>query len=140
MTVSLCLLFQIYRASAEWTKSDFATRKLHVELLLEGLEHKDAEVRFTNARRLHYILQGKLALIFFQLKHVFDCSTGTFSETSSPEQQLHWIIENCKVVRAANGLNSIVEAMKITCAKHDLIWYALPWESFVPNHPLFVGH
>lgn len=47
---------------------------------------------------------------------------GTFAETTSPEHQLHWIFENCKVVRAANGMSNIVEAMKIACAKHDLLW------------------
>lgn len=29
-----------------------------MERLLEGLEHRDAEFRFTNARRLLYVLQG----------------------------------------------------------------------------------
>jgi len=48
---------------------------------------------------------------------------GTFAETTSPEHQLHWIFENCKVVRSANGLSTIVEAMKIAAAKHDLLWY-----------------
>ena len=42
----------------EWTKATLAQRKSHVERLLEGLEHRDAEIRFTNARRLFYILQG----------------------------------------------------------------------------------
>lgn len=48
---------------------------------------------------------------------------GTFAETTSPEHQLHWIFENCKVVRSANGLSTLVEAMKIAGAKHDLLWY-----------------
>jgi hypothetical protein len=47
---------------------------------------------------------------------------GTFAETSSPEDQLRWIFENCKVVRGANGLPNIVEAMKIASSKHDLLW------------------
>lgn len=42
----------------EWTKSQPQRRRAHVELLLESLEHKDVEIRFTNARRLLYILQG----------------------------------------------------------------------------------
>jgi N1221-like protein len=42
----------------DWIKSPLPKRKAHIELLLESLEHKDAEVRFTNARRLLYILQG----------------------------------------------------------------------------------
>ncbi|KAH7887969.1 hypothetical protein F5I97DRAFT_1805804 [Phlebopus sp. FC_14] len=89
----------------EWTslQTTNAQRKAHVEILLEGLEHRDAEIRFTNARRLFYVLQG------------------TFAETTSPEHQLHWIYENCKVVRSANGLNMIVESMKIASQKHDLL-------------------
>src|SRR6267142_2715014 len=48
--------------------------------------------------------------------------SGTFAETTSPEHQLHWIFENCKVVRDANGLSNIVEAMKIASSKHDFLW------------------
>ncbi|KAH7930029.1 N1221-domain-containing protein [Leucogyrophana mollusca] len=89
----------------EWTSPETtsAQRKAHVEVLLESLEHRDAEIRFTNARRLFYVLQG------------------TFAETTSPEHQLHWIYENCKVVRGANGLSTIVESMKIASQKHDLL-------------------
>ncbi|TFK27022.1 N1221-domain-containing protein [Coprinopsis marcescibilis] len=87
----------------EWTKATPNQRKSHVELLLEGLEHRDAEIRFTNARRLFYVLQG------------------TFAETGSPEHQLHWIFENCKLVRNANGISSVVEALKIAGRKHDLL-------------------
>ena len=50
---------------------------------------------------------------------------GTFAETSSPEDQLRWIFENCKVVRGANGLPNIVEAMKIASSKHDLLWLVI---------------
>ncbi|KAH9938243.1 uncharacterized protein B0H18DRAFT_966229 [Fomitopsis serialis] len=85
-------------------ESSFAQRKAHVEVLLESLEHRDAEIRFTNARRLLYVLQGA---------HV--------AETTSAEHQLHWIFENCKVVRAANGLSNVVEAIKIASSKHDLL-------------------
>ena len=46
---------------------------------------------------------------------------GNFSETVMPDHQLHWIIENSKLVRAANGVSSIVEAMKIASAKHDFL-------------------
>ncbi|KAF4619392.1 hypothetical protein D9613_005524 [Agrocybe pediades] len=87
----------------EWTKAPMSKRRAHVEYLLESLEHRDTETRFTNARRLFYILQG------------------TFGETVSPEHQLHWIFENCKVVRTANGVSNIVEALKIAGRKHDLL-------------------
>jgi hypothetical protein len=48
----------------EWTKSQPQRRRAHVELLLESLEHKDVEIRFTNARRLLYILQGLVNCAF----------------------------------------------------------------------------
>lgn len=48
---------------------------------------------------------------------------GTFAETHSPEDQLRWIFENGKVVRAANGLSYVVEAVKIASSKHDFLWY-----------------
>jgi hypothetical protein len=93
-------------------------------VLLESLEHRDAVIRFTNARRLLYILQGNLHSRR-RRSSAFDLITarvGTFAETLSQEHQLHWIVENCKVVRAANGINTIVEAMKIATLKHDLLW------------------
>ena len=43
----------------EWIDSTFAQRKAHVEQLVEGLEHRDADFRFTYARRLFYVLQGR---------------------------------------------------------------------------------
>ena len=46
-------------ARTEWIEKSFSERKAVVEHLLEGLEHRDAEFRFTNARRLFYILQGR---------------------------------------------------------------------------------
>jgi hypothetical protein len=49
--------------------------------------------------------------------------TGTFAETTSPEHQLHWIIENGKAVRAADGLSNVVEAMKIANWRHDFLRY-----------------
>ncbi|OCB91552.1 hypothetical protein A7U60_g1178 [Sanghuangporus baumii] len=87
----------------EWIKAPYRKRLAHVNLLLESLEHKDAVIRFTNARRLFYVVQG------------------TFAETSSPEHQLHWIIENCKTVRAADGISIVAEAVKIANSKHDLL-------------------
>lgn len=45
-------------------KASPAERRTHVQLLLESLEHKDTEIRFTNARRLFYVLQGMLSSLF----------------------------------------------------------------------------
>ncbi|KAK7695945.1 hypothetical protein QCA50_000584 [Cerrena zonata] len=87
----------------KWTESSSAERRMHIDLLLEGLEHRDSEFRYASARRLFYVLQG------------------TFAETHSPEDQLRWIFENGKVVRAANGLSYVVEAVKIASSKHDFL-------------------
>ena len=106
---------------SEWTKSPIETRKSYIEFLLESLEHRDADVRFTNARRLMYVLQGMslLPLSFFNKPNIF--LAGTFAETSYPEDQLQWIIENSKLVRSLNGLSTILEALKIANSKHDLL-------------------
>ncbi len=48
--------------------------------------------------------------------------SGTFAEITSVEHQLHWIIENAKLVRSVNGVSAIVEAMKIASSKYDLLW------------------
>jgi hypothetical protein len=61
---------------------------------------------------------------------------GTFAETTSPEHQLHWIFENCKVVRDANGLSNIVEAMKIASLKHDFLWFGLYFWAAIPQFDL----
>jgi hypothetical protein len=107
----------------EWTKASLAKRRAHVEYLLESLEHRDSDIRFTNARRLFYVLQGPVTYSGAGTK--LTLWLGTFGETVSPEHQLHWIFENCKVVRAANGISGIVEALKIAGRKHDLLWYVI---------------
>lgn len=109
----------------EWTKSSLADRKAHVELLLESLEHRDAEKRFVNARRLLYILQGTLTNGHQDNAPYVKpyINPGTFAETTSPEHQLHWIIDNAKLVRSADGLSRIVDAIKITSSKHDVLRY-----------------
>lgn len=104
----------------EWTKSPLEKRRSHVEYLLEGLEHKDALVRFTNSRRLFYIVQGDSSFHFASFSSQIPY-TGAFAETSSPEHQLHWIVENCKLVRSANGVSTILDALKIASSKHDLL-------------------
>ncbi|KAF8311822.1 hypothetical protein DL93DRAFT_2156967 [Clavulina sp. PMI_390] len=86
-----------------WSKAPIASKRSHVEVLLESLEHKDADLRLANIRKLLYIIQG------------------TFAESTSPEQHLHLIIENCKIVRAANGFSLILSALKVCNAKHDLV-------------------
>ena len=75
----------------------------------------------------------KVRVRMFDLTLYFNSkiNIGTFAETSSPEHQLHWIVENCNVVRAADGLSNIVDAMKIACSKHDRLWYVIPMNTYV---------
>jgi biotin carboxyl carrier protein len=54
------------------------------------------------------------------LEYTYNIS-GTFAETTSAEHQLHWIVENGKAVRAADGLSNVIEAMKIANSRHDFL-------------------
>ena len=89
-------------------------------------------MRYATARRLLYLLQGtshRFSFLFFLRYHKYIFiylytqrkTTGTFAETTSPEHQMHWIIENCKTVRAADGLTVIVDALKLLSVKHEKI-------------------
>lgn len=80
-------------------------------------------MRFTNARRLFYILQGIIAISIraMSLKQRSSLLLGVFAETSSQEHQLHWIIENSKAVRAANGMSVVLDALKLANQRHDLL-------------------
>src|ERR1700733_9624824 len=93
-----------------------------MELLLETLEHKDGQVRFTNARRLLYILQGVTCSPVVSFPLITHRSfAGVFGETTSPEQQFFWIVENCKTFRDCNGVSIVKDAMSIATGKHDLL-------------------
>lgn len=37
---------------------------------------------------------------------------GNYAETSGPEHQLHWVIENAKLIRGTNGLPSVLFALQ----------------------------
>src|SRR5258706_4944704 len=64
-----------------------------------------------------------ILFLFFSFCVTYDKTktTGTFAETTSPEHQMHWIIENCKTVRAADGLTVIVDALKLLSVQHEKI-------------------
>ncbi|KAG8808488.1 Factor arrest protein 11, partial [Serendipita sp. 399] len=85
----------------EWTKAPLQQRRAFIVTLLEDLEHRDSLTRYNAARRLLYLLQG------------------AFAESMSPEDQMHWIIENAKLVRNAQGVTLIVDALKLLSVKHD---------------------
>jgi hypothetical protein len=45
--------------------------------------------------------------------------SGNFAESTSPEHQMHWIIENAKLVRASQGITVIVDSLKMLSVKHE---------------------
>ncbi len=47
-----------FTSPLEWNKTPTAEKKAQIEVLLESLEHRDSEIRWTNARKLLYVLQG----------------------------------------------------------------------------------
>ncbi|CAG8463924.1 2635_t:CDS:2 [Ambispora gerdemannii] len=89
-----------------WTKCTISERRTYVEYLLETLELKDPQRRFSSARKILYIAQG------------------TFGETSSPEEHLRWIKENNKLLRKSGALLSYFQALKLACNAHD--YYSRP--------------
>jgi hypothetical protein len=44
---------------------------------------------------------------------------GCFAETTGPEMQLHWVIENAKIVRSLDGVTSLVVALKDALRRYD---------------------
>ncbi|PWN47739.1 hypothetical protein IE53DRAFT_232364 [Violaceomyces palustris] len=93
----------------EWTTLPSSARRRTVQSLLSTLEVRDPETRLRASRALLYILQG------------------AFADTSGPEHQLHWLLENARMVRSLGGLGDIFAACKIACWKHD-------WLSSLPDH------
>lgn len=53
--------------------------------------------------------------------------SGCFAETTGPEMQLHWVIENAKIVRSLDGVTSLVVALKDALRRYD----AAMWVSSV---------
>ncbi|WVR07239.1 hypothetical protein IAU60_004280 [Kwoniella sp. DSM 27419] len=84
----------------DWTEAPLHKRKTYVEVQLERMESPIHDVRRTAQGRLLYLLQG------------------TFAETTSPEMQLHWIIENAKAIRAVDGVATIVTGLRDAARKY----------------------
>ncbi|KAN0064740.1 Factor arrest protein 11 [Thecaphora frezii] len=93
----------------EWTTLPSSVRRRTFQSLLSTLEVRDPEARFRASRALLYLLQG------------------AFADTSGPDHQLHWLLENARMVRSLGGLGEIYAACKIASWKHD-------WLSSLPDH------
>lgn len=91
----------------EWTTRRTSERRRTIQALLSTLEVRDPAARLRASRALLYLLQG------------------AFADTTGPEHQLHWILENARMVRAQGGLGEVFAAMKIVCWKHDWLRYVV---------------
>nr|ODN97858.1 hypothetical protein L204_03283 [Cryptococcus depauperatus CBS 7855] len=86
--------------SNKWTEAHIGTRRAHIEVLLEQFESPSSNVRRIAQSQLLYIIHG------------------CFAEISSPEEQLHWIIENAKTVRSVDGVAVIVHGLRDTARRY----------------------
>ncbi|BEJ14883.1 hypothetical protein CspHIS471_0406500 [Cutaneotrichosporon sp. HIS471] len=85
----------------EWTSASLAQRRGYIEAQLEYLESPVDEQRRAAQGRLLYLLQG------------------CFAETTSPEMQLHWIIENAKLLRSVDGVSTLVYSLREAARRYD---------------------
>lgn len=46
-------------------------------------------------------------------------TAGCFGETKSPEMQLHWIIENAKLIRSVDGVSTLVYSLRDAARRYD---------------------
>ncbi|RSH81541.1 Factor arrest protein 11 [Saitozyma podzolica] len=86
----------------EWTEAPLAKRKAYMELQLEYIESPVADTRRAAQGRLLYLLQG------------------CFAETSSPEMQLHWIMENAKTLRSVDGVATLVTGLRDATKRYNI--------------------
>lgn len=102
-------------SSSEWTSATLQRRRDYVERQLEFLESPITETRRGAQGRLLYLMQGKAALPPSQRSR----PKGCFAETTSPEMQLHWIIENAKLIRAVDGVATLVYSLRDAASRYD---------------------
>ncbi|KAE8215069.1 hypothetical protein CF327_g1610 [Tilletia walkeri] len=95
----------------EWINLPYHVHKKTCLALLATLEVREPEARVRASRALLYLLQG------------------TFADTTSPDEQLHWIQKNAQTVRSVGGVGEIFNALKVAVWKHEWLG-SLP--DFIP--------
>ncbi|WVQ88647.1 hypothetical protein IAS59_002384 [Cryptococcus gattii] len=88
--------------NGDWTEAPLSSRKAYIEVQLEQFESPNQHIRRLAQGRLLYLLQG------------------CFEETTSPEMQLHWVIENAKAVRAVDGVATIVYGLRDAARRYSI--------------------
>lgn len=101
----------------DWTESSMSRRREFVESQLEYLESPVRSERRYAQTSLLYLLHGMYPNCTNY--HQADYSLGCFAETTGPEMQLHWVIENAKIVRSLDGVTSLVVALKDALRRYD---------------------
>ncbi|KAL8286192.1 hypothetical protein RQP46_004680 [Phenoliferia psychrophenolica] len=79
-----------------FNETEKETQLSHIRSLLDGLSSTDPDIRFTNARHLLYIAQG------------------AFASSTSPEHHISLVLSNVALLRSANALPLVWEAVKGT--------------------------
>ena len=91
-------------------------RQKYIETQLEQMESPVNATRRAAQGRILYLLQGKSLPLG---RKVESLTLGCFAETASPEEQLHWVMENARLVREAGGVNTLVVGLKDATRKYN---------------------
>lgn len=84
-----------------WSKASKSIRQRHISHLLESLEHRSSTRRLEALQRLTYLIHGN------------------FMDTDGEEEQLHWICENVRMVREADGMGGLMVGLGEAVKRHD---------------------
>ncbi|EIW70890.1 hypothetical protein TREMEDRAFT_68268 [Tremella mesenterica DSM 1558] len=84
-----------------WTEATAAERRSYIERQLEYLESPLDEMRGFAGWGLQYLL------------------LGNFTETPTPELQLHWIMQNAKMIRDADGVVLLVTSLRDASKRYN---------------------
>ncbi|KAK6344221.1 Factor arrest protein 11 [Orbilia brochopaga] len=91
--------FQRIYTEVPWTRSSVVRRKKCLNRLVEYVESSSQEQRVDALLSICYIAQG------------------VYGETRSTEHQLHWIKENCKLIRQTSILDPLWSLIRMRIAK-----------------------
>lgn len=89
--------------STPWTSSSPSARRSFVLLQFEALESRSVTLRVGAAKTLLYLVMG------------------SFAECNGPEEQLHWVMENARLVAEADGAGAVAAALQEAMRRHDAL-------------------
>lgn len=86
-----------------WTTTPAQTRQNRITTLLHSLETTSTFMRLSSAKHLLYLL------------------LGSYGETSTEEEQLHWAVENARMIRKADGVGVVLGGLVDVVGRHGAI-------------------